>query len=173
MLLSFPDSIDKILDLGLSIEPKKIMDIGSGFGKMGLLFKEAIASQRSTADNLNPDLSDIIIDSCENAEYFHNVGWIKEIYRNCYTCSCFDISKEELNKYDLILLIDVIEHWTKEEYEKFIDGITTNILISTPKDIGEDKVLHYGFEAHKTQFKLEDFKYKHSREAQASHIVLI
>jgi hypothetical protein len=66
-----------------------------------------------------------------------------------------DIKK--LPTYDLVLMIDVIEHLTKKNAHKIIKELRCPILISTPL---EDYRKHYenSFEDHISYWTIDDFK---------------
>jgi hypothetical protein len=63
--------------------------------------------------------------------------------------------------YDLILLIDVLEHLDYEEGSNLLEVCrdnARNILISTPKDIGKQEIIIGNrYETHKFQWKKEHF----------------
>ena len=83
-------------------------------------------------------------------------------------------------KYDLILLIDVLEHFTKKEGTRLIKdclNISNNILVSTPIDIGEQEdSFDNPYEEHKYQWTKEDldnlFK-KQNKKYISNHYSLI
>lgn len=86
----------------------------------------------------------------------------KEIYRNIYIDN---ILTADVDKYDLYLLIDVIEHWEKDEVYSLLNRLLEkgNVLISTPsKFIEQDTVNGNEWERHKTFWCDADFKdYNH------------
>ena len=63
--------------------------------------------------------------------------------------------------YDLILLIDILEHFDYEEGMKLMEECKKrgkNIIISTPKDIGSQKdAFGNRFETHKFQWRKKHF----------------
>lgn len=177
MLLSFANNIEPILNVVIGTGATKILDVGCGQGKYGLLIREAVASVRAEGGDMCPDLSDVKIDAVENAEYFYKQGIIQHIYDDLYR---FDVTrnfvKDLYNDQELILLIDVIEHWTKEQFYDFMYGITSKVLISTPKHTTMFKEWYYGTHPHITQWAESDFdrfEKKTDYSTNDSHIYLI
>jgi len=179
-MLSFPKNISTILSVVKNVNPKKIIDIGPGMGKYGLLIREQYLSSKAESGELMPE-DDIIIDAIEDTKYFLDFRdkLIYFVYDKVFSDSVFDwkIIFEE-KKYDLVLLIDTIEHWKKEKTIELINEIVkySNILISTPKRVGMYKQHFYGDARHHiTQWKEEDFKSFNFDVIQSdlSHIFLI
>lgn len=154
-MTSFPSNIEQICSIAKDYN--NILDIGSAFGKYGLLIRETIASNRSEHGDLSPDLSDIIIDSCENAKYFDKFKWLDYIYNNRINESALNLTSGVLSNYNLILLIDVIEHWTREQFKEFMSKVKCDVLISTPKRVVMYECRHYDFDPHITQYNDDDF----------------
>ncbi len=111
MATSFSNQIDVIVSLMTKLAPRRILDIGKGFGKYGFLLHEYYEIQnnaRSDATKTLAQRSRVIIDAVEcNQDYlwphipqYYNeifVGRIEDIYIN-------------LTGYDAVLMADVIEH---------------------------------------------------------------
>ena len=82
-------------------------------------------------------------------------------------------------QYDLILMIDVVEHYPKDEVKKWIREILQNknkILISTPKEVVMYTQHYYGDpNHHKSQWTKEDFnEFKNTDySTDFSHIFLL
>lgn len=158
MLTSFPSNIVPILQAVVDTRATKIIDIGVAWGKYGLLIKEAIASVRSESGDLSPDMKDLIIGGVESGEYFYNKPHIHEIYDPLYCEDMFKIDPFIYSQYQLVLLIDVIEHHSKEKIHEFLSNIKTRILISTPKNTVMYTHRHYDIDVHVSQWTPEDFK---------------
>jgi 2-polyprenyl-3-methyl-5-hydroxy-6-metoxy-1,4-benzoquinol methylase len=158
-MTSFLDNIPTIVRAVVDTKPKRILDIGAGFGKFGLLIREALLSKQAEAGDMNP-VADFKIDACESADYFLGQRAFDRIYD---TIISDDIRLQDAHffeQYDLILLIDVIEHWPKEDYLAFMEKIpaTTKTLISTPKEVVFYEQPYYGIDKHQTQFTIFDFE---------------
>lgn len=142
MPTSFMQNIPMVVELMQKLKPKKILDIGIGNGKYGLLAIEYI--------------KDVRVDGIEAYEpYITDIQ--RSIYGKIYNN---DISKMDYSKlagYDLYLMIDVIEHVPKSVGHKILKGLNGVVLVSTPV---EDYRAHYDnhFEDHVSHWTLEDFE---------------
>jgi len=149
--------LNEIMDLIYNANPKSILDIGVGFGKYGFLSREFLELWDGRQQYKNWQVR---IDGIEVfKEYLtpvHNF-----IYDHIYEGNAIDILPTLETKYDLILLIDVLEHFDFEEGSTILSECQKhgrNILISTPKDIGTQKD-SFGnvYETHKFQWKSQHF----------------
>ena len=143
---SYYENISSLLEIICIINPSSILDIGCGQGNYGFLSKNFLQSLH-TLDGI-----DIWRPYTEKLEIFYTkiyTGNIKEILSTC-------------GKYDLVLLIDVLEHFNEKDgknilYEAMKHGI--NVLISVPKDNGNQKDLDGNpYQEHIYQWKKNDFK---------------
>jgi 2-polyprenyl-3-methyl-5-hydroxy-6-metoxy-1,4-benzoquinol methylase len=162
MMASFPNNVEPILNLIVGRDPKRILDIGSAFGKFSLLIRESILSVRAERGNLTPT-DDLEIDCVEMAKYFQNLPYHANLYQNHYHMDARDIDWKTMPKYDLVLLIDVIEHWTKEEGIRVVADIKKHtgarVLISTPREtvMYEEEIYGADCPNHKSQWLPMDF----------------
>jgi 2-polyprenyl-3-methyl-5-hydroxy-6-metoxy-1,4-benzoquinol methylase len=161
-MLSFKENIPIILSVIEAKAPKRIIDVGAGMGKYGILAREQYISSLAEKRDLQP-ADDIVIDAIEDTEYFVNFRnkQLGAIYNNLFTKSVFDcVDVFATGNYDMTLMIDVIEHWTKEDTLSLMAEILpyTNILVSTPKRTGMYKDHFYGDPRHHiTQWTEADF----------------
>jgi hypothetical protein len=151
---SYLYQINTIVELMVYSQPKSILDIGVGFGKYGFLAREYVGI-RDTYDAWR-----IRVDGIEIHE-----GYITSlhdlIYDHLYIGDAREIVPSLDGGYDLVLLIDVIEHL---EYE---DGLalllecrkrSRNLLVSTPKVMAQQgEVYGNPHEAHRFHWKYEHF----------------
>jgi cyclopropane fatty-acyl-phospholipid synthase-like methyltransferase len=141
MPTSYPESIPKIVEVIQAVKPRRILDIGVGRGKYGLLAQEYCDG--------------VVVDGVEAWP-----GYITDIQRAIYRKIYLeDITKMDLDKlpsYDLVLMVDVIEHFSKEDAYRIIDNLKTQVIVSTPI---EDYRAHYDnhFEDHISHWIPEDF----------------
>lgn len=123
--------ISKIMEMIISLNPRSVMDMGSGFGKFGVLCREYLElwdGRQKYEFNRRIDCVEIF------QQYISPLH--KYVYDNVYNENILEIAPKLDTKYDLVLLIDVIEHFEK------IDGINLlntllakneSVLVSTPK----------------------------------------
>lgn len=174
-MLSFRENIPIILAEVEKLNPMRVLDIGAGMGKYGLLIREQYLSKKAEQGELEP-VDDIRIDAVEDTKYLLTPRMIG-IYDHVFQEDIFNV-EEKLLDYNLILLIDVVEHWTKEKALEMIGRLLIHgpILVSTPKRTGMYKEHFYGDERHHiTQWVPEDFKdFKYRIVASPlSHIIYI
>jgi len=146
MPTSYSESIPEVIKIIQAVKPKTVLDIGIGRGKYGLLTREYC--------------DDAVVDGVEAwPEYITETQ--KAIYRTIYTEDITKMDLTKLNSYDLVLMIDVIEHLTKEDAWRIIETLKTQFVISTPI---EDYRAHYDnhFEDHISHWTIKDFdRYPH------------
>lgn len=178
-MTSFAENIKNILEAIVETDPKKILDIGSAFGKYSIMAREAILSVRAERGDLTP-VDDLEIGCVEMAKYFHELPWHEKLYQFHYHTDARNIEWKDMPKFDLVLLIDVVEHWSKEDSKKLIEDIKNNtgakVLISTPKDVYFYKEEYYGKDCpkHVSQWSREDFEgFILDKSTDQSHIFVV
>lgn len=149
--------LNEIVELIVLTDPQSILDVGVGFGKYGFLSREylELLGGKSRYNDWKRQ-----IDGIEVFEKYltpiHNL-----IYNQVYVGNTMDILPTLKTRYDLILLIDVLEHLNHEEGVELLEECKKrgrNIIISTPKDIGSQKdTFDNPFETHKSQWRKEHF----------------
>ncbi len=149
--------LNEIVDLIALTNPVKVLDIGVGFGKYGFLAREYLELWKDGGEYQKWEKQ---IDGIEAFEpYITPVH--KFIYNNIFIGNALDILPSLQDKYDLILMIDVFEHFTFEEGRRLLGECRKkgkNILISVPIAMSAQEAI-YGnpFEKHKYAWKREDF----------------
>lgn len=149
--------VDKKEETGLAI-----LSIGPGWGKFGVMMREAIASCRAENGDLTPLMEDVIIDGIEVCDYFHKNLVKKKIYNNIFFGNILEKISVWNEKYHLVDLIDVLEHWPKPVGLDFLRKLLTtgkNVLLSVPRLTHMYKEEFYGKDCpkHETQYMEEDF----------------
>ena len=150
--------IEEVTELIILTKPESILDVGVGFGKYGFLAREYLElwDEREEYNNWQKKIDGI--DAFKKyITPVHNF-----IYDNIYIGNALDILPTLKEKYDLILLIDILEHFDYEDGMKLLEKCkkcARNIIISTPKDIGiQNSIFGNPFEIHKFQWKKKHFK---------------
>lgn len=155
---SNPQYISVVVEIIRLINPLKMLDVGSGFGKYGFLAREYLElwDGREKYDKRHWQRK---IDGIEVfRDYITPVHDF--IYDNLYIGDVLDILPG-LRKYNLILLADIIEHFTMEDGYLLIEQCkkkADNILIVTPKNMSPQKdAFKNPYEEHRYQWNENDF----------------
>lgn len=125
------------MEMIISLNPKSVLDIGSGFGKFGVLCREYLE----------------LWDGRQKYEFKRRIDCVEVfqqyisplhqyIYNKIYNNDILDIAQELDIKYDLVLLIDVLEHFEKDDGSRLLRTLLKNnecILVSTPKNPSPQK----------------------------------
>ena len=162
MASSFSDQIPAIVHLLTKLKPKRILDIGKGFGKYGFLAHEY--GGINNTKRLDPSLtlaqqSDIVIDAIE-ADTDLLLPHLSQIYTNIYVDDALKIYPS-LPAYDLVLMIDVIEHLDKSkatELVKYFLSKNAVLIIATPLKFFQQELYESDFEHHISHWELKDFE---------------
>ena len=148
--------ISKILSLIVYLKPASVLDIGVGFGKYGVLCREYLELWDGRGN-----YSDFLrrIDGVEAFK-----GYItplhKFVYNRIYDKDIMDVLDQIDFRYDLVLILDVLEHLDKEQGKLLITSVlqkNNGVIISTPKKVSNQKdVFDNKYEIHKSQWTKEE-----------------
>ena len=138
--------------------PKRILDVGVGFGKLGFLVRdyfEAKDQLRLTKNEWRIKLVGIEI-------YRKYISTLQRyLYDEILIGDVFD-TLPTLGKFDVALLGDIIEHFEKEDGHRLLAELfkhTKNILVSTPYGYkAQGRIDGNINEAHKSGWTMKDFK---------------
>lgn len=154
---SVVSQISTIMQIVMATRPKSVLDIGVGFGKYGFLCREYLelwdgreqyGQWQHRIDGIEA-FADYVLP-------LHNM-----IYDNLYVGDAREILPKLKTRYGLILMIDVIEHFSLEEGQLLLDNcqkMSDACLISTPltcSDQGE--AFGNPYETHRSQWTSEHF----------------
>lgn len=154
---SAPNQINQIVQLMMLLKPKSILDIGVGFGKYGFLAREYLElwDGRDKYDDWQRRIDGIEA----NTEYITDLQ--KMIYNNIYIGNALEIIPTLETRYDLTILIDVLEHFTPEDGARLLTAIRKKsraFLVSTPKAVSsQGDAFNNEYERHRSQWQLESF----------------
>jgi 2-polyprenyl-3-methyl-5-hydroxy-6-metoxy-1,4-benzoquinol methylase len=100
--------------------PRRILDVGAGYGKHGVLLREY----------LDPTP---VVDGVEAWEPYVEAHRLRGIYDNLYVRDILTFTAEELAVYDMIVMGDVIEHMEMADAYALIDRAPNAwFVIATP-----------------------------------------
>jgi hypothetical protein len=140
---SFVDSVAPIMHTIIDMVPERIVDVGPGWGKYGLMCREYL-----------PNLK--WLDAVEVPEGRCSVQ--DEIYDHVFEgdARCF----RGWRPYELALLVDVIEHMSKEDGHALLRRMLqagADVLVSTPKVFVEQHDDDNPYEEHICLWTWQDF----------------
>ena len=144
------------MQLIMALKPMKVLDVGTGFGKYGVLCREYLDlwDGRQKYDFTR---------RIDGVEVFQ--GYItplhKYVYDNIYNDNIVTLIEKMEMGYDLVLLIDVLEHFEKDQGRSLLDTLlakNTGILVCTPKrPSAQNDAFGNTFETHKSAWTRREF----------------
>lgn len=140
------NSINHIVSMVHQVPHNRILDIGCGYGKYGLLLREYL--------NEKPQRIDAVEAWQPYIDKFH---WLKCIYDAVYNKDAINLTKEFLDGYDVVMINDVIEHIEKEKAIELISRIKGHVIIATPSTFFTQEFEGNPFEQHVSHWTKEDF----------------
>jgi hypothetical protein len=157
MPVSFYQAIPTVIQQILLHNPSSILDVGVGFGKYGVLIRENL---EVPYERYYKEQWLIRLDGVEAFVQYRNP--IHDyVYNQVFYGDILQIHRQ-LDKYDCVLLIDVLEHFSKEEGHQvlkiLLDHTNKALIVSTPLYPAHQKeYLGNTFEEHKSRWEKEDF----------------
>ncbi|WP_238916668.1 methyltransferase domain-containing protein [Clostridium sp. YIM B02555] len=150
-------NISLCVDLIKTIKPKSVLDIGVGFGRWGILCREFLDVWEGRifreAWKTKIDGIEIFEKSIDN---YH-----RDFYNNIYIGDAYEIVNDNFNKYDLIIMGDVLEHFDKEQGKELLNRCIqygSNVMLNVP--LGEhweqDALYDNEYECHRSIWTEED-----------------
>lgn len=143
------------LEHAVRLRPRRVLDVGVGFGKWGYLLREALdfVDGRVARDDWQ-----VRIDGIDARPYDAPLpGWV---YDEVRIGDVLEVA-EELEGYDLVLLGDVIEHLEKAEALALLRTLLArnrNVLLLTPFFYFEQEVEGNPYQRHRSHWTLADFR---------------
>lgn len=132
-MLSYPENIPDILRVVARLNPPSVLDVGAGLGKYGLLIREQYLSDKAAGGQLVPQ-DDLFLEACEMTPFFLQRPELSAIYDVVHGRDFREFPASALRPDELVLMIDVVEHYEKEEVLKWLRTISERVLVSTPKE---------------------------------------
>ncbi|HTX87626.1 MAG TPA: hypothetical protein VMC08_01465 [Bacteroidales bacterium] len=155
---SHPYQLNEIMELVRLTDPRRMLDIGTGFGKYGFLSREYLELWDGREKYGEWERQ---IDGIEAFEpYLTPVH--RYIYSKIFTGEASAILEKLDPGYDLVLMIDVLEHFTREDGIRILERcgrISRNILVSVPLTVTpQESAFGNPFEQHRSQWVRKDFE---------------
>lgn len=158
---SFPDALGVVLPFVQALGPGSVLDVGIGFGKYGVLFREYLdVAARPPGEPWDPGDRRVRIDGIE-AWPPYVTALQRAVYDSVYTGEAASLLPT-LPRYDLVFASDVLEHFERRAGEAFLrlalDRARLGVLVVTPAfAIAQDAVFGNPWEAHRSVWRVSDF----------------
>lgn len=99
---------------------RRVLDVGPGWGKYATLLREYL------------DPRPEVIDAVEAWGPYVDAHRLRNLYRKVWACDVRDLTDETLARYDVTLMVDVIEHLPLDDGHALLDRIPGVVVLSTP-----------------------------------------
>lgn len=156
MATSDPSLLRKIVDVLWRRMPRRVLDVGCGFGKVGFLTREYLDVYFHR--NYHKHEWTTVVDGVEVWPDF-----ITDVHRHLYDAvHVGDALKvmPGLGRYDVIFILDVIEHLSKEDGRRLLDMARRHgrhVVVSTPAShIDQGAILGNPHECHVSDWTADE-----------------
>ena len=142
------------LDHVVRLHPRRVLDLGVGFGKWGFLLREAFDYIDGRIDR---EEWTVTIDGIDAHRY--DSPLLEWVYDNVRIVNALDVV-DELAGYDVVVIGDVIEHFEKRQGILLLDRLlrqNRNVVLTTPLEFFEQRREENPYEEHKSHWTLDDF----------------
>ncbi len=125
--------------------PYRVLDVGPGYGKYGLILREYLTPPT-------------VIDAVE-AERRYCTPRLRAIYDSVIVNDARRLHQHALDRYDLIVMVDVIEHLSIEEGQSFLNRCHGSVIVTTPTVFFQNPEAEQGWptEEHRSFWRAADF----------------
>lgn len=152
------------IDLVKRLDPQSVLDIGAGFGRWGILFREFLEvwGERNVSGKWRRKIDAVEVFKPYIKEY-HSF-----FYSNVYNCDALEFMRKLDFTYDLINCGDVIEHFEKKDALELISlclNKSKYLMINIPLGSNWEQGAINGneYERHRSTWEMSDFgSYKHN-----------
>lgn len=127
------------------LRPASILDVGPGFGKYGVLFREYL--------DTHP-----VMRAVEAWQPYVDDHGLAGIYEQVTVADVMTVDPVLLNSCDAVYLGDVIEHLTKEDGMTLLGRITRPVVVCTPECFFDNPAGLPWTETHRSHWTPGDFE---------------
>ena len=152
-------SLHYICERVLNLQPESIADLGSGFGKYGLLMREYTDVWQDRYQKCDWSTR---IDAVEGFEPYVTGNCIYGVYSNVFIMDVLEFMRTIVS-YDVFLCIDVLEHFEKQAGRELLDLIRKKTkresFIGLPMKVGNQRAVHGNeLETHRSEWKKSELE---------------
>lgn len=143
-----------LIHLCWQVQPRRILDVGPGHGKAGILLREYIG----TTARGNGPIEHLAAVEAE-PRYVESFPWLEAVYDDVIVDDATHLADEVLEGFDLVVMSDVVEHMTRDDALALIDRIPGRIVVSTPAEFFQNPEADEGWETerHRSHWQASDF----------------
>lgn len=167
MPFSQSSQLSSIVGFLETAQPESILDVGTGFGQYGFLARTNI--EHFNLFEVNGPIArkrersewKIVIDGIEAfKDYITPVH--EYAYNNIFIGDAMDVLPTLSRRYDVVLAIDILEHFDKDQGRQFIELLkqvcSGSVLVSTPKEFIEQHIEANPYEDHRSCWSFADLQ---------------
>ena len=159
---SVPYAVPIIANVARQLRPRRVLDVGVGFGKYGFLLREYTDIwEMASVDDYRREHWKTVIEGIDATP-----DYITPLHEYVYDkIHIGDVTTliDSLGTYDVIIMGDVLEHFDKPAGEVLLDKLyahTNQCLLLTfpPNCRANDSVIGNPYEAHRSAWNRKDFR---------------
>ena len=159
----------RLLHLCWQVNPRRILDVGPGHGKAGILLREYIGTVARGTGPIER------VDAIEaEPRYPAAFPWLRAVYDDLHHGDIVAQGKAMLSFYDLVLFADSLEHIDKADALALLDRIPGRVVLSTPVEFFQKhEADEWPTEAHRSHWHARDFpgRVEHVEELHGALLV--
>ncbi len=137
------------------LSPKSVLDLGVGFGLYGAICRNYLDAMHGRC---HPMQMEVNIVGWEGCSRYNNPNW--RVYDAVVE---YDFTDAEHRGWDLVLMIDSLEHLSPDAWKPFLNGLierNKHIIVSVPNGrMEQGAVFGNELERHRTTFYGPEFDY--------------
>lgn len=150
--------LNEILEIVMLLKPRSVLEIGPGFGKYGFLCREYLELWDGRERYGDWQCRIDCIEACE--QYVTPAH--RFIYDNIYTGNALDLLSQLENRYDLVLMVDVLEHFSFDDGLNLLQqcqALSDHILIASPRHVNlQEGVFGNPYERHRFEWNAQHLR---------------
>lgn len=123
----------------------RVLDVGPGWGKYAVLLREYV----------DPEISVVGLEAWNPYIRKHRLDRLYDPILQGDVC---DQTSEYLASFDVVMMVDVIEHIDKEAGTELLARMPTWLVVSTPRDFFHNPAGLPPTEKHRSHWTIEDFE---------------
>jgi len=133
--------------VALEHRPARVLDVGPGNGKYGVILREYGHRHLELLDAVEAE-----------PRYLESFPWLSALYDHVYTTDVVHLVDHSLARYDLVLMVDVLEHLTHDDGEELLRRIPGRVVVSTPRDFFQNPEADQGWptERHRSVWTVDE-----------------